>query len=134
MRVFLIWLILTSGLFGSGSLIAHWYLSSNPTRVLVAVDASYPMTIVWPKVELALNQIKDLRYREYSLITGKSSVHGWQDRLQFNNVVPYGPRIIEKIINNSQNNLINAADQKYLVTNAPKNSFESKDWQIIYVE
>lgn len=92
MKPFFLWLGLTLASFGLLAGGYHFYLESNPRRVLVAVDSSYPMRGAWPAVKGFLSELERQRYTEFSLLTEKRRVHGWQGRLDLGKVSPYAPR------------------------------------------
>jgi len=88
------WLIIHVILFVAIGVGAHFWLKSNPERVLVAVDASFDMTTHWPAVVELLDSLDDNPgpNTEYALISDKGVQHGWQKTLNLKNLQPFGPR------------------------------------------
>ena len=117
MKLFATWtltLILSFGMF-SGAY--HLYLNNNPRKILVVVDSSFAMQPVWHRIPPLLEKIDRRRYSVYGLITEKSRIHGWKDRLNFGKVSPYAPRSFSGL-NEAKYPEIAEASELYLVTNA----------------
>ncbi|MFK7892259.1 MAG: hypothetical protein AB8B63_15685 [Granulosicoccus sp.] len=54
---------------------AHWYLSSNPERVLVVVDTSYAMQEKFPQMQSWIESYEaSSRYREVIIGTDKARI------------------------------------------------------------
>ena len=132
MKPFGIWLILACLVFGGMSVAYHLYLSSNPRKVLVAVDSSFSMKSAWPRVSEKLEEIAKRRYASFSLITEKNKIHSWDDGLTLGKIVPYAPRNFTKLADSSAYPELDEAGEKYLITNR-EGAKEStlKGWTII---
>ncbi len=132
MKPFIIWLVLTIILFGAISVSYHVYLESHPQKILVAVDASFPMKTVWSQVPQKLHEIENRRYALYCLITDKNRIHDWSSRLQLGTIAPYAPQDLSKLLDSSKYSEIEEAGEKYLITTsdaAQLNQFNG--WTII---
>ena len=131
MKVFATWLIGTLVAFGILGSSYHLLLTGDPRRVVVVVDSSYPMTDMWPRVPRILKKLDDERYSVFSLMTEKSSVHDWAQRLDLGQMTPYGPRNFEKL-RAGKYPQIEEATRVYFVTNAPASDLKTfDDWQIV---
>lgn len=97
MAPFLRWLAAALVSFGALAGGYHVYLETDPFRVAVIVDSSYPMQAVWPRVTSMLREIDDRRYTEFSLHSEKNKVHGWQRTLRADDLVAYAPRNFTKL-------------------------------------
>ena len=131
MKVFAIWLIGTLVAFGALGGSYHLSLTSDPRKVVVIVDSSYPMTDVWPRVRRILKALDDERYSVFSLFTEKNGVHSWRERLDLGQMAPYGPRNF-KNLRSGKFHEVAEATRVYFVTNAPDADLESfGDWQVV---
>jgi hypothetical protein len=72
LNAFLQWLAITVTGFGALGGGTHAYLSAHPARILVVLDASFPMQASWPQSMTALSAIGERPYSEFSLYTEKS--------------------------------------------------------------
>lgn len=119
MKQFLIWLVVFWGLFAGLSVYYHLDYSAHPVKILVAVDESYKMQSVSPvKLKAAINAIKNKRYAQFSLITTKRNVHGWQAELAWDSLQAYGPRDLESLRNDRLFPQVKEARELYVITNA----------------
>ena len=112
-----VWLVATLTVFAVIGGIYHVYLTANPAKVFVVVDASNPMTSVWDQVPGALDDISGRRYAEFSLaveaVGHEQSIHGWSSTLDLGAQTPYAPRDLQFDYPE-----IEEADELYLITNA----------------
>lgn len=119
MKPFALWLCLALSGFGALGGGYHLYLSEHPRRILVAVDASYPMQSVWPEVREALLAVEQRPYATFSLYTEKGKVHGWADRLSAGKIQPYAPRNLGALPVGAGAPELEEAGERVLITNAP---------------
>ncbi len=132
MKPFSIWAIITLMVFGTISGAYHVYLSTNPRKILVAVDSSFSMNSVWSQVSRQLDAIDDRRYALFSLITEKNSVHSWSPSLQLGQLVPYAPRNFSKLSDPSHYRELTEADEKYLITDSEGAQIAHlQDWTVL---
>jgi hypothetical protein len=135
MRIFALWLglvvVVAAGLGGA----YHLYRSANPERIAVIVDSSFPMEAVWQQVPGALEEIAGERYAEFSLVTDKDQVHGWQDDLRLGSIAPYAPRNFDRLRDAAAYAVLAEATEVYLITNASAaETAEFADWKIVRLE
>lgn len=119
MRTFLLWCVLTMSCYSGLVAAYHLYLSSHPRRILIALDTSYPMQPVWEQARAMVQALPQRRYSEFSVITDKGRLHGWQPAPALGNLQPYAPRNFATFLDPRQSPEIAAADTVYVVTNAP---------------
>jgi len=133
MQQLLVWCAVFFGFYAGLSGAYHVYLTSHPRRVLVAVDASFPMHTVWSQVPETLAALQARRYTLFSLITDKARVHTWQPQLELGHVQPYAPRALSQLLDHQKYPEIAAADQVYVVTNAAHSATLAADtrWHIV---
>ena len=117
MKLFATWMLTLILSFGMLSGAYHLYLNNNPRKILVVVDSSFAMQPVWHRIPQMLKKIDRHRYSVYGLITEKSRIHGWKDRLNFGKVSPYAPRSFSGL-NEAKYPEIEDASEIYLLTNA----------------
>ena len=135
MKAFAIWLAITLGVFGAAAGGYHMYLTENPRRILVVVDASFPMKPVWRQVPGVLAGLSRDRYTSYILMTEKNKVHGWSPRLSLRGATPYAPRDFSKLAGGVSYPEIDQATETYFVTNAgPALTENLPDWRIIRLD
>ncbi len=135
MKAFAIWLAITLGVFGAAGGGYHMYLTENPRRILVVVDASFPMKPGWRQLPGVLAGLSRARYTSYSLMTEKNKVHGWSPRLSLKGVTPYAPRDFSKLAGGGNYPEIGQATETYFVTNAAPALTESlPNWRIIRLD
>lgn len=135
MKAFAIWLAITLGVFGAAGGGYHMYLTENPRRILVVVDASFPMKPVWRQVPGVLAGLSRDRYTSYSLMTEKNKVHGWLPRLSLRGTTPYAPRDFSKLAGGGNYPEIDQATETYFVTNAEPALTETlPNWRIIRLD
>lgn len=132
MKAFLKWLILALIIFGGVSSGYHFYLESNPRRILVILDSSFPMGQVWEKIPGVLEGLEGKRYAKYALASDKGLIHGWMDGLRPGRTVPYAPRNLKDMEKRLALNEIKEASEIYLVTNAISDELPAaKGWKVI---
>ncbi|GBC63935.1 hypothetical protein DENIS_4935 [Desulfonema ishimotonii] len=132
MKPFGIWLIISLLGFGGLGSASHLYLSRHPRKVLVALDSSFPMKPVWPRVDQTLETLGRRRYTQFGLITEKNRIHSWAPRLTPGRITPYAPRDFSKLENATGYPETEAADEKILLTNATQEHLARMDtWEVI---
>ena len=136
MKQLLIWCAVFWGLYGGMSAAYHLHLTRHPRRVLVAVDTSFPMQVVWSQVPDTLAAIQTQRYTLFSLITDKTHIHTWQPQLALGHLQPYAPRALAQMLDQRRYPDIVVADQVYVVTNAANRTALAKDkrWHIMQLQ
>ena len=118
MKLLLLWCTIFFGVYASVSVAYHVFLSAHPRRVVVALDASFPMREVWSQVPETLATLQAQRYTLFSLITDKSSIHTWQPHLVLGTIQPYAPRALAHVLDRHRYPEILLADHVYVITNA----------------
>lgn len=132
MKPFGIWLLIALALFGALAGGYHVYLTRNPRRTLVALDASYPMKPVWGQVNRILDGLDDRRYTRFGLVTGKNRIHGWASELKAGRATPYAPRDLSKLADPAGYPEMEESARRILVTNAPPEETRAlSGWEII---
>ncbi len=133
MKPFAIWLAMVIGLFGGLGGGYHFYLEGHPRKMVVAIDASYPMKSVWREAIRALSELQDQRYTQFALFTEKSRVHSWSRDLDMENVTPYAPRNFASLKEGSAFPEIENTDKRLLITNAPAQETAELEgrWEIL---
>lgn len=135
MKPFLVWLAFAVAILGGVSVGSHLYLSESQHRILIGVDASFPMRDVWDKVPGVIKTIEGGRYSVYSLITDKGLVHDWSAKPRLNTFSPYGPRNINKILSENSYRQIDESSERYLITNANENDItDLSGWELIRLQ
>lgn len=138
MKPFIVWLGLALASFGILAGGYHFYLESSPRRVLVAVDSSYPMRGVWPAVKRFLSELERQRYTEFSLLTEKRRVHGWQGRLELGKVSPYAPRDLSTLADGAKNarypEIAEATTAYFLTDGSTPTDQLSSSWTVVRLE
>lgn len=118
MKPFSIWLAITLlayGGFGGGY---HYYLTENPRKVAVVIDASFAMEPVWNQVPGVLEKINAQRYAQFSLSTEKGRIHGWSTSLELGRTTPYAPRDFSRLMDKRKFPEMAEATEIQLITNA----------------
>jgi len=133
MKAFIIWLLITLGVYGASGVGYHLYLSRSPRKILVAVDSSYEMKSNWPRISRILDRIGTGHYRVYCLVTEKTLVHDWSKHLELGSQMPYAPRDFSRLSGPDPYPEIKAADKRYLITNAVQLKGFS-GWEIVRPE
>jgi hypothetical protein len=117
-RLFVAWLLSTAAVTALASGGYHLYLGASPRKVLIVVDASYPMQGAWDRLPQSIAAVASGRHRTYALATDKGIVHGWREAPELGRTIPYGPRNLEglsaRLPPEAQD-----ADEIVLITNAP---------------
>ncbi len=120
MKRFLLWLLVTAGLYTGLAVPYHLYLDAHPRRIAVAVDTSYEMDGTRVSVRETLLEIASTRYAVFSLHTEKVREHGWQEELETDpQLVAYGPRDLRALVDPARYPEILEADRLIVLTNAP---------------
>jgi len=137
MKKFFIWL--SAFLIVNASLIVatHFYMLSNPNKILFAIDTSYNMKSVWNKVLKELDRYNNKRYTKYSLITDKILIHSWEDNLlvdKISNLKVYGPREIEQFYDSNKYKELKEANVIYIITNDNNVKAKNKKYKIIIIK
>lgn len=132
MKPFLAWFAITVVAFGSLGGGYHVYLSEHPRRVLVVLDASYPMQADWRDLPAVLEPIAGQPYTEYSLYTEKSKVHGWKSDVSYERVNPFAPRDLTKLDELRRQPEFEEADRIIFITNAGTSELARLgDWELV---
>jgi hypothetical protein len=134
MRAFGRWLLLALCLFGVAAGGTHWYLEAHPQRVLVILDASFPMAAVWDRVPAVLDVLGRHRYSVCALATDKGRIHGWRPSFELGRTVPYAPRDLKDLGQKLQLAELGEASAIYLITNASRDEVSSPSgWKIVHL-
>jgi hypothetical protein len=132
MKPFFTWLLVTLATFGSLGGGYHLYLNEHPRRIVVVLDASYPMQADWRAVAAVLKPISTLPYTEFSLYTEKSKVHGWKSNLAYERVNPFAPRNLTKLERMRRESEFEKADRIIFVTNAGTSELAGLgEWELV---
>lgn len=135
MKAFMKWLVMAVIVFGGVSAGYHFYLKSAPRKIMVVIDASFPMNQVWDRIPDALKKIENRKYTKYALATDKGLIHGWMDEIMPGRTVPYAPRNLKNLEKRLDLGEIKEAEEIYLLTNAGNNEISGiSGWKIIKVE
>jgi hypothetical protein len=135
MKAFMKWLAVALTVFAGVSGGYHFYLKSYPDRIMVVIDASFPMSRVWDRIPAVLENLEKHKYTKYALATDKGLIHSWMDELNPGRAIPYAPRNLKDLEKRLELQEIRDASEVYLVTNAEKNEISGiSGWKIIMVE
>jgi hypothetical protein len=136
MKPLLLWCAVFFGIYAGVSAAYHVLLNLHPRRVVVAVDASFPMQAVWSQVPDALAALQARRYTLFSLTTDKASIHTWQPHLQLGSIQPYAPRALAHLLDRNRYPDIALADQVYVITNATDHAALPADipWRLVSLQ
>jgi hypothetical protein len=99
------------------SIYYHQYLISNPKKLIIAVDESFKMNNLKPRIREQLNSLKGRNYTIYSLVTSQRIIHDWETRPSLDDFQPFGPRDFEQMIDIIEP-LSGEADEIIIITNA----------------
>jgi hypothetical protein len=131
MKPFVMWLGIALASFAGLGGGYHLYLSENPHKLLVVVDASFAMQSDWSRVARNLSELQHRRYTTFSLFTEKGKVHGWSQRLHPGKISPYAPRDFSKLLGGASYAEMDEANERILITNAPSGELDAfDDWVI----
>lgn len=134
MKAFVKWLLIAFIIFGGSAAGYHFYLESSPRKILVVVDASFPMSQVWDKIPDVLAGLENRKYAIYALASDKALIHGWMDGLKLGRAVPYAPRNLKDLANRLAISEIREASEIYLVTSAGPDEISGiGGWKIVHV-
>jgi hypothetical protein len=119
MKRFLAWFLLTVALFAGVGVPYHLSLAAHPRKIAVAVDTSYDMQAARQQVQRDLALLAGTRYAQFSLITDKVRVHGWQETLDpGRNLSFYGPADLSALADQSRYPELAEADMVVVITDA----------------
>ncbi|MGB1108801.1 MAG: hypothetical protein ACPG4N_00500 [Gammaproteobacteria bacterium] len=119
MITFIKWLAIQAIVWTLAVAGGHYWLHEEPRRILIGIDASFPMNRDWQAVRERVDALAARsRYSEFAVVTGKSRVHGWRDKPAMDGVVTYGPRHLDRITDPTRYPEIEQADKRVLITNA----------------
>jgi hypothetical protein len=117
-RLFLAWLASTATVAALSSGGYHLYRSAAPRRILIVVDASYPMQEAWSEVPESIATIAARKRGSYAVVTDKGGlVHGFRPVPDLGRTVPYGPRDLDGLSGRLPQEAKDA-DEIVLITNA----------------
>ena len=133
MKRFVDCLILTCVILGACGSSYHLYLTINPRIILVAVDSSFQMKAVWPRIPDTLRLIEQQRYATFALITEKNRIHSWSPSLSLGVMIPYAPRDFSRLASAAAYPEIREASRKYVITTLLEASAQAqlRGWEII---
>ncbi len=135
MKALAIWLGIVVVVIGTFSVGYHLWRNSNPDRVLVVVDSSFPMEEVWRQVPGELDDIDNRRYAEFALVTEKEAIHSWSDSLDLGDVTPYAPRDFTAFTEGDSYPEFDEATEVILITDAAPSEVEGiADWKVVQLE
>jgi hypothetical protein len=97
MKQFLIWLFVFLLLYGGTGFYYHQYLTENPKKLVIAVDESFKMNNLLPRIRDQINLLKERNYTTFSVVTSQRIVHDWESRPKLDNFQPFGPRDFEEM-------------------------------------
>lgn len=117
-KAFAFWLAAVGAAFTLSLGAYQAILSSRPRKVLIVVDASFPMRASWDDVPAAVASRAGKRYEIYALATDKGLVHGYREAPDLGRAVPYGPRNLAGLSGRLPPEA-READEIVLVTDAP---------------
>lgn len=117
-KAFAFWLAVAGVVFSLSLGAYHAILSSGPRKVLIVVDASFPMRSSWDLVPGAIASLAGKRYERYALATDKALLHGYRETPDLQRAVPYGPRNLAGLSGRLPPEA-READEIVLVTDAP---------------
>ena len=135
MKSFFVWLSITVVLFATAGASYHFYLKSSPRKILVAINSSYAMQTVWPRLPGALDALCRRPYTEFALVTEKNRVHGWATECSFRGVTAYAQRDFSKFSRPNAFPEVEEANETYLITNAKESEIKTlSNWKIIHLK
>ena len=132
MKLFTIWLGFVLGAFGLLGGAYHLELTENPRRVLVVVDSSFPMQAAWRQVPRVLDDIRNIPYAEFSLVTEKVKIHGWSAKPDLMQTAPFAPRNFARLKGNKRYSEIASASEIHLITNAGETEMSNFEGWIVH--
>jgi hypothetical protein len=122
-RLFTAWLLSTAAATALGSGGYHLYRAAVPHKVLIVVDASYPMQEAWDQVAQSVASVASSRRGTYAVATDKGLVHGYRAVPELGRTIAYGPRDLDGLARRLPQEAKDA-DEIVLITNA--NAAEAK--------
>lgn len=103
MKRFLIWIavyVLTFGGFGTAY---HIYSSSNPQKIIIALDTSFTMNSSQPDLRRELNSLDKSRYSVFCFVDALTVIADWQDSTRLRkSITYYGPADLDKLAENAE--------------------------------
>ena len=117
MKQFVIWLIIFLAIYSGISIYYHGYLTDNPKKIVIAVDESFNMNNLMPRIKEQLNSLKKRNYTIFSVVTSQRKIHDWKSMPRIDNFQPFGPRDFEQMADNIES-LLGEADEIIIFTNA----------------
>lgn len=117
-KAFAIWIGAAIVAFSAHSAGLRYHLLEHPRKVLIVVDASFPMTQDWGRAAETVRALAGRKNQVYAVATEKALVHGWAGRPDLGGTVPYAPRNLENLSGRLPKEAAEA-DEIVLVTNAP---------------
>ncbi len=117
MKQFVIWLIIFLAIYSGISIYYHQDLMNNPKKLVIAVDESFKMNNLMPRLREQLNSLKERKYTIFSVVTSQRKIHDWESRPRLDNFQPFGPRDFEQMMDNIES-LSYEADEIIIFTNA----------------
>ncbi len=118
-RCFGIWLAAALVAFSVHGGIVRHYGAGARHRVLIVLDASYPMAKDWDRAAEAVRALARGEGNLYAVATDKGLVHGWAAAPSAAAVVPYAPRNLDGLSARLPKEAAEA-DRVVLVTNADR--------------
>lgn len=135
MKVFVKWLLIAVIIFGGSAACYHFYLESNPRKIMVVIDASFPMNQIWDKIPGVLAGLENRKYTKYALASDKGLIHGWMDSFKLGRTVPYAPRNLKDLDKRLSLSELKESSEIYLLTSAvPEEITGVGGWKIIRIE
>jgi hypothetical protein len=116
-RLFTGWVLSTAAVAALASGGYHLYRSAVPHKVLIVVDASYPMQEAWPQVVQSISSVATRRRGTYAVATDKGLVHGFREVPDLGRTIAYGPRDLDGLSRRLPEE-VRDADEIVLITNA----------------
>lgn len=116
-KSFRVWLAVTLAAFAANAWGVGYYLREHPRKVLIVLDASYPMAADWDRAMEAARSVAGEKNQVYAVATEKGLVHGWANGADFGGIVPYAPRNLDGLSKRLPKEVADA-DEVVLVTNA----------------
>lgn len=117
-KTFRTWLVVSLVAFSVNVGGIRYHLREHPRKVLIVVDASYPMAPIWDRAMETARSLAGRKNQLYAVATEKGLVHGWANRADFQGIVPYAPRNLDGLLKRLPTEVADA-DEVVLVTNAP---------------
>jgi len=114
-KTFAIWLTAATLAFAAHASVVRF--AGHPRKVLIVIDASYPMARDWDKALEAVQGLSGKKNERYAVATEKGLVHGYAEAPAVGTVTPYAPRDLSGLSKHLPQEAT-TADEIVLVTNA----------------